>query len=73
MVLWLKTIGIRREGRAQSGEANNRYRFDNYVDERGNEAATKRRQFTFRPIWWLGSRVVSVLDSGAEGPGFKSQ
>ena len=24
-------------------------------------------------IVWLGSRVVSVLDSGAEGPGFKSQ
>ena len=23
--------------------------------------------------WWLGSRVVSVLDLGAEGPGFKSQ
>ena len=22
---------------------------------------------------WLGSRMVSVLDSGAEGPGFKSQ
>ena len=22
---------------------------------------------------WLGSRVVSVLDSGAEGPRFKSQ
>jgi len=22
---------------------------------------------------WLGSRVVSVLDSGAERPGFKSQ
>jgi len=22
---------------------------------------------------WLGSRVVSVLDSGAEGPVFKSQ
>ena len=22
---------------------------------------------------WLGSQVVSVLDSGAEGPGFKSQ
>jgi len=22
---------------------------------------------------WLGSRVVSVLDSGAEGPGFQSQ
>ena len=28
------------------------------------------------PLWrhgWLGSRVVSVLDSDAEGPGFKSQ
>jgi len=24
-------------------------------------------------IGWLGSRVVSVLDSGAKGPGFKSQ
>ena len=22
---------------------------------------------------WLGSRVVGVLDSGAEGPGFKLQ
>jgi len=25
------------------------------------------------PRGWLGSRVVSVLDSGAERPGFKSQ
>jgi len=25
------------------------------------------------PLEWLGSRVVSVLDSDAEGPGFKSQ
>jgi len=24
-------------------------------------------------LGWLGSRVVSVLDSGAVGPGFKSQ
>ena len=24
-------------------------------------------------LGWLGSRVVGVLDSGAEGPGFKSQ
>jgi len=24
-------------------------------------------------VGWLGSRVVSVLDSGAEGPGFESQ
>jgi len=27
----------------------------------------------FPPIGWLGSRVVSMLDSGAVGPGFKSQ
>jgi len=26
-----------------------------------------------RMVGWLGSRVVSVLDSGTEGPGFKSQ
>jgi len=25
--------------------------------------------FTPGRLWWLGSRVVSVLDSGAEGPG----
>ena len=25
------------------------------------------------PFGWFGSRVVSVLDTGAEGPGFKSQ
>ena len=33
--------------------------------------------FCFRPVglmWgWLGNRVVSMLDSGAVGPGFKSQ
>jgi len=28
---------------------------------------------TYTSLGWLGSRVVSVLDSGAEGPGFKSQ
>jgi len=27
----------------------------------------------YRVFGWLGSRVVNVLDSGAEGPGFKSQ
>jgi len=27
----------------------------------------------FRAVGWLGSRVVNVLDSGAKGPGFKSQ
>jgi len=29
--------------------------------------------FGLHHMWWLGSRVVSVLDSGAVGPGFKSQ
>jgi len=28
---------------------------------------------TIKSWGWLGSRVVSVLDSGAEGPEFKSQ
>jgi len=28
---------------------------------------------TYLSLGWLGSRVVSVLDSGTEGPGFKSQ
>jgi len=27
---------------------------------------------SYSGVWWLGSRVVSVLDSGAERPGFKS-
>jgi len=27
----------------------------------------------YTTLGWLGSRVVGVLDSGAEGPGFKSQ
>jgi len=29
--------------------------------------------FNFVIDAWLGSRVVSLMDSGAEGPGFKSQ
>jgi len=28
---------------------------------------------TYVTVGWLGSRVVSVLDSGAVGPGFRSQ
>jgi len=31
------------------------------------------RMCAFYTEGWLGSRVVSVLDSGTEGPGFKSQ
>jgi len=30
------------------------------------------RQYCICSVGWLGSRVVSVLDSGAEGPGLKS-
>jgi len=29
--------------------------------------------YTIKIVGWLGSRVVSVLDSGADGLGFKSQ
>ena len=32
-----------------------------------------RITLTYLLTGWLSSRVVSVLDSGAEGPGFKSQ
>jgi len=35
--------------------------------------AGKGRTINKITCWWLGSRVVSVLDSGAEGPWFKSQ
>ena len=37
------------------------------------EADRARFTTTYLTLGWLGSRVVSVLDSGAEGPGFKSQ
>jgi len=33
---------------------------------------TPLNSINVRPQGWLGSRVVSVLDSGAEEPGFKS-
>ena len=46
----------------------------------GNEQYKKKRTVvhlvylkSIPSEWWLGSRVVRVLDSGAEGPGFKSQ
>ena len=34
---------------------------------------TNRGDFATFLEGWIGSRVVSVLDSGADGPGFKSQ
>ena len=44
---------------------------------RRHEGSRDRSESTFAAITcfmgWLGSRVVSVLDSGAEGPRFKSQ
>ena len=47
----------------------------NFVEMYGQ--ATPRRKYILNHVpincRWLGSRVVSVLDSGAEGPGFKSQ
>ena len=36
-------------------------------------AVNVEMDFKWCPSEWLGSRVVSVLDSGAVGPGFKSQ
>jgi len=45
----------------------------NYFDEVEQQAAAKLHTIHASCSGWLGSRVVSVLDSGAEGPGFKSQ
>ena len=37
-----------------------------------NYTSELHRFFCACYLWpWLGSRVVNVLDSGAEGPGFK--
>ena len=33
----------------------------------------RRTPLGYAPVGWLGNRAVSVLDSGAEEPGFKSQ
>jgi len=39
-----------------------------------SQLAPKLRQSPYvYALGWLGSRVVSVLDSGAEGPGLKLQ
>jgi len=39
---------------------------------RADYALTTTTTTTTTGQGWLGSRLVSVLDSGAEGPGFKS-
>jgi len=53
-----------------------RYYADHLVSDMCKEETNAMRR-TFHSLLfvkgWLGSRVVSVLDSGAEGPGFKSQ
>ena len=53
-----------------------RYYADHLVSDMCKEETNAVRR-TFHSLLfvkgWLGSRVVSVLDSGAEGPGFKSQ
>ena len=57
---------------AEAAEAN-----DDGTWNEGNESRTSHRRTyaPFKPVYvrWLGSRVVSALDSGAEGPRFKSQ
>jgi len=43
-----------------------------FIYLRAHGLRKREDHFTFTRVWWLGwlgSRVVSVLDSGAEGPG----
>jgi len=48
--------------------------FDESVDKlRVVHMTSGQWQYLWVGPWWLDSRVVSVLDWGAEGPGFKSQ
>ena len=63
-----KTVG-RRVDRDQERPANSRIA----VQLRHTDRQPAWRRYTDLYSGWLGSRVVSVLDSGAEGPGFKSQ
>ena len=43
------------------------------ISQRGRSAAAEFLKLYTENCRWLGSRVVSALDSVAEGPGFKSQ
>ena len=45
----------------------------NLINSYSKVAFTGTKLGAVRCNGWLGSRVVSMLDSGAEGPGFKSQ
>jgi len=40
---------------------------------KGNQPAKNLQQLLLTTPGWLGSRVISTLNTDAEGPGFKSQ
>jgi len=52
---------------------NVRKREREFATELGMEMGHNGNMKSYSRSGWLGSRVVSVLDSGAERPGFKSQ
>jgi len=66
---------IHSEGRAAAARSKMMPRTVNAV--RATSASQRRTKrlvyYSFKRHGWLGRRAVSVLDSGAEGPGFKSQ
>jgi len=43
------------------------------TEKQETKVATAAKSTHYMGHGWLSSQVVSVLDSGAEGPGFKSQ
>jgi len=76
---WARTGKKRRHTQGYTASASDK-RIDfleqilrDMLDEQGHYAGLYRTGGYIGLYGWLGSRVVSVLDSGAEGPGFKSQ
>ena len=66
------TAYVRHVGLVMSHSRGCRFFLPAYFTDTSAQA-TRDFLFVFNPCVALGSRVVSVLDSGAEGPRFKSQ
>jgi len=76
VLFWLACEELKRETNAELIEEKARSIYEDYISilsPKEVRVSSILYSFHCRPVRTLGSRVVSVLDSGAEGPGFKSQ